>query len=192
MITARVKRVPGAAWWMLRLPRGASIAARVGWRGLLAGCERRCESRAAAAARTLASRCASRSTNSPAATTPTSPSPRSRTRDGPGFGLALADHQHVGDLAQLGVADLARRPTPSGRRARRADRRRAARRSTPPAASFWRSVIGSTIACTGASQTGSTPPRVLDQDADEALAASRGARGGSSPGGARRCRRRCR
>ena len=34
-----------------------------------------------------------------------------------------------------------------------------ARRARARAASFWRSVIGSTIACTGASQTGSSPPR---------------------------------
>ena len=78
-------------------------------------------------------------------------------RDRARLGLAVADDEHVGDLAQLGLADLA----PDGLGAvvdLGAQRRpRAARRRPRGAASTWRSAIGSTIAWTGASQSGNSP-----------------------------------
>ena len=61
------------------------------------------------------------------------------------------------------------RPTRCGRRARPAGRPPAAGSTTSPAYGMWRSAIGSTIACTGASHSRQLALEVLEQDPDEPL-----------------------
>ena len=71
--------------------------------------------------------------------------------------LAIAHHQHVGDFLQLGFADLevhlfaavVHRGADAGGVQLLLNALRAY--------SVWRSVMGSTIACTGASHTGNAP-----------------------------------
>ena len=79
--------------------------------------------------------------------------------DGPVLGLAVADDEHVGDLAQLGLADLA--PDRLGALVDLGAQPAAAQPAPAisSAASTWRSEIGSTIACIGASQTGNSPAK---------------------------------
>ncbi len=81
------------------MAKAASIAGCAGrWRwGSRRAAARSARSRAVAQPRT----------NSATATPPLSPAPRSRTETRALGRLALADDEHVGDLAQLGVADLA-------------------------------------------------------------------------------------
>ncbi len=78
-------------------------------------------------------------------------------RDALVLGLAIAHHQHVGNLLQLRVANFEVDFLVAVVE-RHAECRPASRRLvTFCAYSMWRSVIGSTMACTGASQTGNAP-----------------------------------
>ena len=95
--------------------------------------------------------------NSSMACAPWSPCLRLRTDTLPSLRFAIAHHQHVGDLLQLRVADLEIALSRCGRPARAQIRPSSDCRSTFCAYSSWRSVIGSTIACTGASHTGNAP-----------------------------------
>ena len=86
---------------VVRWPRSASIA----------GAPRRVARGALSAQRERGLRGAAARRTPRSATTPVSPALCSRTATVPACRLALADDQHVRDLAQLGLADLARRPT---------------------------------------------------------------------------------